>query len=249
MVRPFRGDVVAAGAVALAALVALLGVRGEGGPAVSAPVAVLLLALAVGAGGPRRAYHAALELSAFVALGAALHAAGLEPGVVAAGLAAAGAWFGARRGSPPLLLLGLVALGAAAVLLLGRTPWPLLALALACALGAVATRDRRPDHAEALAEAGGLAVAGTLLLRDGAGWELLGAAAGFGLVALGAVERRRGMVLVGLVVLGLWLRVAGPAWLVVLGLGGAAFLLVGLRPARPLPPEPGREAAVTPLRR
>lgn len=244
MVKPFRGDVTAAGAVALAALVAVVEVRFGGRAWLAVPVALLLLVLASESGGERRAYHAALELSAFVALGLALYATGLEPGVVAVGLAAAGGWFAVRRGSPPLTLLGLVALGASALLLTGRSPWPLLVLVAGCALGAVAQRDRRPDHAEALAEAGGLAVAGILVLTDGGvGWELLGAAAGFGLVALGGVERRRGMVLAGLAVLGAWVVGAGAGWVVVLAVGGAAFLVAGLRPSRPAPPEPVRPGA------
>jgi hypothetical protein len=253
MVKPFRGDVTAAGAVALAALAAVVEARFGGRLWLAGPIALGLLVLAAEAGGERRAYHAALELSAFAALGLALHAAGLQPGVVAAGLAGAGGWFAVRRGSPPLALLGLVALGAACLLLTGRTPWPLLVLAAGCALGAVAQRDRRPDHAEALAEAGGLAVAAILLVtRGGAGWELLGAAAGFGLVALGAVERRRGMVLVGLGVLVVWLQDAGAGWVVVLAAGALAFLVTGLRPSRPAPPEPRRpdgEAAPLPFRR
>jgi hypothetical protein len=238
LVHPFRGDQVAAGAVALAAVAALAEARWGGRWWLGVPAAVVLLLLAAEAGGPRRAYHAALELSAFVALAAALAGAGAEPGVVAAGCAAAAAWFAVRRSSPPMALLAPVAVGATALLLLGRSPWPLLAIAIACTLGAVWWRDRRPDHAEALAEAGGLAVAGTLVLEGGAGWELLGAAAGFGLVALGGVERRRGQVLVGLLVLALWARVAEPAWIAVLGLAALAFLVSGLRPARPLPPEP-----------
>jgi hypothetical protein len=244
VVKPFRGDVTAAGAVALAALAAVVEVRFGGRIWLAAPVAVLLLVLASEAGGRRSAYHAALELSAFVALGLALHEAGLQPGVVAAGLAATGGWFAVRRGSPPLALLGLVALGAASLLLLGRTPWPLFVLVLGCVLGAIAQRDRRPDHAEALAEAGGLAVAAILVLTDGGvGWELLGAAAGFGLVALGGVERRRGMVLVGLVVLAAWVQDAGAGWVLALAAGAAAFLVTGLRPSRPAPPEPARADA------
>lgn len=238
LVRPFRGDVVAAGAVALAALVALAEVRWGGRIWFAVPAALGLLFLAAEAGGPRQAYHAALELAAFVALGGAVLAVGAEPGVAGAGVAAAAGWFAVRRGSPPMALIAPVAAGLALLVLLGRSPWPLLPVALGCALGAVWWRDRRPDHAEALAEAGGLAVAGMLLLASGFGWQVLGAAAGFGLVALGGVERRRGQVLVGLLVLVAWVRVADAVWGVPLAIGAVAFLLVGLRPARPLPPEP-----------
>lgn len=162
----------------------------------------------------------------------------------------------------------------------------LLVMALGMALAAVSRRDRRPTHAAQLANAGGLALAaigvGPLLfgvlaavvqvggdgapaLADGAGtigwgWELPMLVGGFGLLAYGAVDRQRGPVLVGLLVLASWVASAAGdgqegllGWPLVLALAAAFMLGVGLRPTTPAPPDPlddgpGLPPAPLPLR-
>ena len=64
------------------------------------------------------------------------------------------------------------------------------------ALAAVGRRDRAPRHAAAFADAGALAALGIAVASldahaGGAGWELLLFAAGFGLLAYGAVDAER----------------------------------------------------------
>lgn len=158
----------------------------------------------------------------------------------------------------------------------------LLLVALALGLAAVARRDRRPTHAAQLANAGGIALAaiaaGPLLFavvgafgqkgetagvvsvfldgQLGWGWEVPLLVGGFGLLAYGAVDRRRGPVLVGLLVLASWVAAASSAsggtlvgWPIVLALAAAFMLGVGLRPTTPAPPEPveGPDAPPAPL--
>ena len=72
---------------------------------------------------------------------------------------------------------------------------------------------------------------------------LLGA--GFGLVAFGAVDRSPGPAYLGVVNLVLFILTVGRDggdtlywWPLVLLAGGMAMLAAGLRPRRPLPPEP-----------
>lgn len=152
----------------------------------------------------------------------------------------------------------------------------LLIMALALALAAVSRRDRRPTHAAQLANAGGIALAAITLgpfgngfvagiTQIGAprgvgsfvgpvgegigwGWELPMLVGGFGLLAYGAIDRQRGPVLVGMLVLASWVASAGGdgrewllGWPLVLAAAAAFLLLVGLRPTTPAPPEP-REA-------
>jgi hypothetical protein len=141
----------------------------------------------------------------------------------------------------------------------------LLLSAVALALGTVALRDRRPTHAAQLANAGGLALVGIVAapllerlgLAGGGGAGLgLGAAAsssgGFGVLAYGAVDRRRGPVLVGLLCVAGFCASAADAggllgWPLVLALAAGFMLTVGLRPTTPAPPEPepGEPADVT----
>jgi len=148
----------------------------------------------------------------------------------------------------------------------GTYRWLLLGCALVLALVALARRDRRPAHAAQLANAGGLAIAGILgsvalegvafftrfagsdaVTFDaglGTGWELLGLAAGFGLVAYGAVDEHRGPVVVGILLLVEWIAVVGVngglvGWPLVLAVGAIFLLVVGLRPSTPMPPPPG----------
>lgn len=149
----------------------------------------------------------------------------------------------------------------------GTYRWLLLACAAVLALVALARRDRHPAHAAQLANAGGIAIAGILgsvaleglafLTRFagsdsvatsgaglGTGWELLGLAAGFGLVAYGAVDEHRGPVLVGILLLVEWIAVVGVdgglvGWPLVLAVAAGFLLVVGLRPSTPMPPPPG----------
>lgn len=88
-----------------------------------------------------------------------------------------------------------------------------------------------------------------LLAREsGWGWELSCFAAAFGLMAYGAVERERGPAYLGALTLALTVLAAREpgsllGWPLALGLGAAILLIVGLRPSRPLPPEPDRPSS------
>lgn len=149
----------------------------------------------------------------------------------------------------------------------------LLLAALALALATVSFRDRRPGHAAQLANAGGLALAviaagplaagllgGAAELSGGSGglylfgalptlgwgWEIPLLIGGFGLLAYGAVDRQRGPVLVGLLVLAGFVASSSTGngdgtllgWPIVLALAAGFMLVVGLRPTTPAPPEP-----------
>jgi hypothetical protein len=181
---PHRGDVVAAGAVALAALVALLQVRfddawGKGIHFLYAAAALALVAtLALRApreGDAPRAYQSALLATTFALavptlarLSLLLGADGLDSsGALAWGggaLAALGFGLGAARGSALCVLLGAVSLVLAALGLVDLlfSPgvqtfrWLLIALVAALAAATVASRDHRPARAVAFADAGGL---------------------------------------------------------------------------------------------
>jgi hypothetical protein len=182
---PHRGDVVAAGAVALATLVVLLQVRFDDvwadgvhlAYAVLAAAFVGTLALRSPREGPDpRAYQSALLATtlalaapAVFRLAAVLGAGGLDDGGtiawVAGTLAALGLGLARARGSALCLLLGAVALVVAIVAAVqwifkpdGIEPfrWVLLVLTAAFALATVAARDSRPSRAVALADAGGL---------------------------------------------------------------------------------------------
>jgi hypothetical protein len=290
---PHRGDVVAAGAVALAALVLLLQLRfnhlwAHGihlAYAAAALAFVAALALRAPREGPEpRPYESALLATTFVLavpaltrLGQALGSDGLDSSGtlawVGGALAVLGFGLAAARASALCVLLGAVALGVGVLgavqwLFEPRTPqtmrWVLLALASAFALATVAQRDRRPRHAIALAEAGGLAalalavslVIGGILSFDlapmrgaGTGWELFLYACGFGLCAYSAVDRAPGPGWIGAAVLAVTTLVAAGSdptllgWPLVLAVGAAGLLVIGLRPSRPLPPAPGQGAA------
>jgi hypothetical protein len=188
---PHRGDVVAAGAVALAALVALLQVRfddswGKGIHFLYAAAALALVAtLALRApreGDAPRAYQSALLATTFALavptlarLSLLLGADGLDSsGALAWGggaLAALGFGLGAGRGSALCVLLGAVSLVLAALGLVDLlfSPgvqtfrWLLIALVAALAAATVASRDHRPARAVAFADAGGLTALGLAL--------------------------------------------------------------------------------------
>jgi hypothetical protein len=151
----------------------------------------------------------------------------------------------------------------------------LLALALAFLAGSVRLRERNRAHAVQLANASGISVlliGLTFALRPllgfaffggspgsshiAFGWECFLLAAGFGLVAYAGVDHERGPAYVGLAVLAtfaLLVGLTGPqhrslvGWPLFLLAIGAAGLVIGLRPRRPLPPSPEQgSGAVTP---
>jgi hypothetical protein len=191
--KPFRGNVIAAGAVVLTTLVWTLLVRFQGTWPAGTHLAYCVVAfafvgtLAVRApmeGAKPRAYQSALYL-ATVALWAAtlialvpvveihsfmslLRAATLVLGALA--LMAFG--FAIRRDSAACTLVGSLAAGVAVLLAYGwiTTPagiagfrWVLLAETAIFAFAAVGHRDRRPRHGVALIDAAGLAVLGIAL--------------------------------------------------------------------------------------
>lgn len=286
-VPPFRGDVVAAGAVALTTAALLAVARTDATWATGArlavvlPVLVLVATLAVLApphGPVPRAYHVALHLATvtLVALAGrevarALGADRLDQPPTLAGLAmapaVAAAWFAARRDSAPCTLVAAAGATGAVVALVAWAldpadvaplRWPLLAAVAVLTLAAVARRDRAPRHAAALADAGalaalGIAVASLRAHAGGAWWELLLFAAGFGLLAYGAVDAERvaaglgGAVLAGAVLVAAREDGGLAWWPAVLAVGGVALLAVGLRPTTPAPPSPDdeRPAAAT----
>jgi hypothetical protein len=182
---PHRGDVVAAGAVALAALVALLQVRfdlswGKGIHLLYAAAALAFVGtLALRAereGDAPRAYQSALLAATFALAVPALARLALVLGSdgldssgtlawVGATLAALGFGLAAARGSALCVLLGAVSLVVAVLgfvdLLfspegIGTFRWLLLALVAALAAATAASRDDHPARAVALANAGGL---------------------------------------------------------------------------------------------
>ncbi len=182
---PHRGDVVAAGAVALAALVVLLQVRFDDvwadgvqlAYAIAAAAFVGTLALRAPREGPEpRAYQSALlattmalAATALVRLAAIVGEGGLDDGAtvawVAGGLALLGLGLAWARESALCLLLGALSLVVTLVAVvqwlfspdgIGPFRWVLLALVAAFAVATVGERDRRPSRAVALADAGGL---------------------------------------------------------------------------------------------
>jgi hypothetical protein len=182
---PHRGDVVAAGAVALATLVVLLQVRFDDVWADGVHLAyATLAALFVGAlalRSPRegldpRAYQSALLAATFVIAASALlrlaalvGQGGLDDGGtlfwVAGVLALLGLGLAWLRNSALCLLLGSTSLVVAIVAAVqwifspdgtGAFRWVLLLITAVFALATVAVRDRAPARAAALADAGGL---------------------------------------------------------------------------------------------
>jgi hypothetical protein len=183
---PHRGDVVAAGAVALAALVLLLQLRFEhvwaNGVHLLCAAAALAFVAALALQAPRegpdpRVYQSALLATTFALavptltrLAEALGSRGLDSSGtlawVGGTLAALGFGLALARGSAVCLLLGAVSL---VVALVGFVDWAfspsgpaafrwlLLTLAALFALATVALRDGSPARAVAAADAGGLA--------------------------------------------------------------------------------------------
>ena len=130
-------------------------------------------------------------------------------------------------------------------------------------LGSLVLRAGRPRQAELLVAAAGLAIlaipaqAGFTAFFDivffgpptdpllSGFWELVILGAGFGLVAYGAIDRIPGPAWLGVANLGAFVLVAGSFhdetlrwWPLLLILVGAGAIAAGLRPRKPLPPEP-----------
>jgi hypothetical protein len=128
-------------------------------------------------------------------------------------------------------------------------------------LASLALRARSPRHAELLVDAAGLAILaiGIQTLLDAIGflglfgsaglpgfWELVLAGAGFGLVAYGAIDRSPGPAWLGFANLAAFVVIVGLIdgqstlrwWPLLLILVGAGAMAAGLRPRKPLPPEP-----------
>ena len=134
--------------------------------------------------------------------------------------------------------------------------WLLAAYAAFLVLSALALREPARRHAEVLIDAGGLAIAAIavpsvgVFFTFGSGslpgiWEVVLLGAGFGLVAFGALDRSPGPAYLGVVNLVLFIIAVADSdddtlfwWPLILLAAGGAMLLAGLRPRRPLPPEP-----------
>ena len=137
------------------------------------------------------------------------------------------------------------------------TRWLLLAAAVALVLTSLQLRAGAPRQAELLIDAAGaailviglqnLAVAFAGVEPPGLPdlWELVLFAAGCGLVAYGALDRSPGPAWLGVANLALFVLDAGLEsdgsiyfWPIALILLGGVAMAAGLRPRRPLPPEP-----------
>ena len=176
-------------------------------------------------------------------------------------------WPALERNSATSLLfaaiLGAIALVAAYSWIFGATSpapyrWLLAVYALVLVLCSLSLREPARRHAEVLIDAAGLAIAAIALFPSldpitftlGSAtlpgiWEVVLLGAGFGLVAFGAVDRSPGPAYLGVLNLILFIAAVGRSpmatlywWPLVLIAGGVAMLAAGLRPRRPLPPEP-----------
>jgi hypothetical protein len=152
--------------------------------------------------------------------------------------------------------------------------WLLLLLALVFVLVSLVLRGGNPRHAELMVITAGLATLAIVLVAsfgalfgavsgfgsDGdAGflpgfWELVVLAAGCGLVAYGAVDHVPGAAWLGVANLVGFLAAASAGaddtllwWPLFLLLLGGGVMVVGLRPRRPLPPEPDGYSVERPL--
>ena len=152
--------------------------------------------------------------------------------------------------------------------------WLLLALSLAFVLASLVLRGGDPRHAELMVITAGVATLTIALVASvgalvgafaGFGgatdegflpgfWEFIVLGAGCGLIAYGAVDRAPGAAWLGLAHLLAFLGAASAGaddtllwWPLVLLLLGGGVLVVGLRPRRPLPPEPDGYTVDRPL--
>jgi len=194
-------------------------------------------------------------------------------------------WFSARRNSAIMTLLGAASFAFVVEAFIqwvfspsgaSTFRWILLLLIGAFVLASLNQRGARPRHGVQLVNAAGLAavVLGLTFALDlvfsgfasvlgggperhgvGTGWELFLLACGFGLLAYAAVDREPGPAYLGVIVLALFVAIAGPrgsggasliGWPIVLLILAGAMLVIGLRPSRPLPPAPDAGAPPPP---
>jgi hypothetical protein len=151
--------------------------------------------------------------------------------------------------------------------------WLLLVLALAFVLASLVLRGGYPRHAELMVITAGLATLSIALVASGDAvfgalsglgggdegllpgfWEFIVLGAGCGLIAYGAVDRAPGAAWLGLAHLLAFLGAASAGaddtllwWPLILLLLGGGVLASGLRPRRPLPPEPTGYSVERPL--
>lgn len=288
--QPFRGDQIAAGAVALTVLTGLVVLRlqddVDAGGRLAIAVLVFAFVTTLAWRSPTepaspRGYQVALYVCSWALAALSLlelvdllDAAPLDdPGTAFWTTAVlslfAGMWSRARDTATLTLLAAISATTAvlAAAEWLGDPDatgnrWLLFGCAVVLGFWALARRDRHPVHAAQLANAAGLAIlvlfaielvtvyffgvrdgGGSLGPALGTGWELVGLAAGFGLVAYGAVDEHRGPVVIGIALLALWVVTTGAdgglvGWPLVLAAAAGFLLVVGLRPTTPMPPPP-----------
>ena len=151
--------------------------------------------------------------------------------------------------------------------------WLLLLLAIAFVLVSLALRGSSPRHAELMVITAGLAtlaialvaavgaVFGAIVGFEAAAvgflpgfWEFVVLAAGCGLIAYGAVDHVPGAAWLGIAHLVAFIAAASVGaddtllwWPLVLLALGAGVMTIGLRPRRPLPPEPAGYSVDRPL--
>jgi MFS family permease len=133
--------------------------------------------------------------------------------------------------------------------------WLLLLYVAALVLCALALRVPARRHSEVLINAAAIVLAASVLLSANPFgdepselpwlWELILLGSGLGLVAFGALDRSPGPAYLGVLHLVLFILLVGESeertllgWPLVLLAAGALMLGAGLRPRRPLPPEP-----------
>jgi hypothetical protein len=265
---PHRGPLIAAGGVSLAVGVALTVLRLQDTLPIGIDAALLLVPGALlfwlGSQAPNEdgkppAYQSVLLCTGLplvyggllVALGGTLDEvpSSWVLAIVSFAVGGLALWPAFARNSALSLLLAAIlggvvleALASDAVL-----PWLMLPYALALVLAALALRLAARRHAEILIDGAGLAIAwiGVAAFDGGlsAFWELVLLAAGLGLVAFGALDRSPGPAYLGVVNLLLFIAAAARGdtlwvWPLFLLVGGVIMLAAGLRPRRPLPPEP-----------
>ncbi len=160
-------------------------------------------------------------------------------------------WFAALLGGIALLCAWAFVFGWSTA----AARWLLVAYAALLIVFSLGLREPARRHAEMLINAAALAIAfiGFSPAANPARlettslpwfWQVVLLAAGFGQIAFGALDRSPGPGYLGVLNLILFIVAAGGAdktlrwWPLFLLIGGGAMLISGLRPRRPLPPEP-----------